>query len=848
MKRIFSFLIAVAMLLSMVSCNGGASPQPEGTSSVYSEHETTAPFGSNGETEESESSESTSISGEVFPAYEEQSVYLAPGASFEWRMSFSKMGDIQIENSALHIVTVQTYGFDNDHEALILLNVGESAGYAQITAQLGEEKRVLHLYVEEPALGEEHLKEYSESVVYLEEYEIFEWIIYFKNNDIPEITMETEGVVNVLKWEAKDGGISITMEAGADTAFTMVTAVLGDQTRVLHVNVTGSTDPGEGPDPGTNNMIMVMDNAADRILVAGERKSRILLIANLPSDGTLTVENSNGDVLAVDYADTSVLEEHGLVSTIELYVKPLSAGESTVTVSYPEQPDAKLSLTFQVENEHHVLIGDGTLCQSISVDKTKAEVYKDDTAVTYTVVTPTTVDTLEFIHLSDGYYETVYTFGELTQLNADWLVELDKLTVNESTLSDGLIYNSEKKTWYSASRREENGTFVWTVSWNLGNTAVYFIQINAIDSQNDKTQENYVKLDITYPEFDVSAGLGAVINRWVELNLTEPLIFTVDTETLTDYQRLLYSDVSTVSHLFADECEILMGNITPREELAQWGHMRVDNLTDQELYDIRFDHNVIYRNTFVSRLMQYAMVATLLGNYRGENQLLQLGGKRILSYGLETPVFVFHYEIYDETRALIAYENGYEIDAEKFPYAYDMLKKGTAVIEEIITEGMTDFEKERAVYTWMIENYYKGVRVPSDDDWYACVKSAYGILNQYEADCMGWSGAFYLLCNMAGVPCSTHSCATGAGGASDNYKEANHRINVVRLDGEYYFVEVFWFFQKLSPSEGDYRFMNMTTEMAAEHYIWHSSKYFGPPVFNDTTFLVDEHTGNLISE
>lgn len=66
---------------------------------------------------------------------------------------------------------------------------------------------------------------------------------------------------------------------------------------------------------------------------------------------------------------------------------------------------------------------------------------------------------------------------------------------------------------------------------------------------------------------------------------------------------------------------------------------------------------------------------------------------------------------------------------------------------------------------------------------------------------------------MAGLDCTTLDVVAKPGGATENL-EVNHRINMIRLDGEYYFVEVFWFYQKTSPEEGDYRYMNMTTAQA----------------------------------
>ena len=159
----------------------------------------------------------------------------------------------------------------------------------------------------------------------------------------------------------------------------------------------------------------------------------------------------------------------------------------------------------------------------------------------------------------------------------------------------------------------------------------------------------------------------------------------------------------------------------------------------------------------------------------------------------------------------------------------------------------------RARYTWMIDNYNAGftgedLHLLSETEYYYTVKTAYGVLNRIAGDCMGWSGAFFTLCNMAGLDCMALDILALPGGAvdlTDNFT-VDHRINVIRLDGEYYFVEVFWFYQKDDPTQGDYRYMNMTTAQAAAYYQWLNESSGGPMVFEDTSYLTDPYTGQLL--
>ncbi|MBQ4112376.1 MAG: hypothetical protein IJD38_06245, partial [Clostridia bacterium] len=848
--RWLALLLAGVLLLSAMGChpdNGGTETTPPDV-----ERPEDTPDGSLDGTPEGtvkDTADETSPRHETTDLpYFEESVTLELFKDYTWTTYYTLTEEIRVTGDDTDVIVLlgTTWVAGEQYHADVSIQAMK-VGTARIEARVGEQVRVLHVTVVEnsdettPDGNDPNETEpdetqstepgevdvFMEDAAHLEAYEVFEWETPFVPGGDISWTQTDETVASVLGINRLDGGkiLQVVLQAWDVTGDTVIEVTCGEYTRVLHLHVEGS----QSQPPDKNGSILIAVNDSKETLILGERESRLLIMAELPSDGNLTVECSREDVLSYRYDYHPTVDANGLVASIELFITPIGVGETSIKIHYPEHPDVILEIPFTVEEEEPVYLGEGTLCESISVDKLHAEVYRDDPNVTYTVVTSTDVDRLEFFHLSNDFYLPVGTFSELISLDEEWVIELDSLVVDTAALSAGTVYLPETRTAYSATRKEENGRYVWTVAWDLGHTAVSFVRINAVDEDAGMTDENYVKLNITYPEFDVSRGLQTVINRWVELNLTEPLIFTVDTEKLTEYQKYVFYQLNQPYMLFMDEVEMLMGNPTGRSALREDPLSRLKNLTDREFYDIIFDNNVIYRRTFASGLQQYGMVACMLGNSRYGHSYPQLEGKQILAFDSDQPVFFFHYEIYDETRALIAYENGYEIDRDKFPYAHDILEKGRAVIGEIITEDMTDFEKEKAIYDWMIGNYYKGVKVPPDmgdpmdpdPAWFACVKSAYGILNQYEADCMGWSGAFYLLCNMAGIPCSTFSCNSQIkGGADEGFEMADHRINVVRLDGEYYFVEVFWFYQKLDPSEGDYRFMNMTAERAALEYSW----------------------------
>lgn len=126
--------------------------------------------------------------------------------------------------------------------------------------------------------------------------------------------------------------------------------------------------------------------------------------------------------------------------------------------------------------------------------------------------------------------------------------------------------------------------------------------------------------------------------------------------------------------------------------------------------------------------------------------------------------------------------------------------------EEHVTEGMSDYEIVKTLYNAVIDNTkynyslinrYKsqGIDVsnPSteereileeDPEYWLC-HSWMGFANGVDVVCDGYSEAFQLLMNMAGIPC-VHVCAY-----PEDYSEG-HQWNKVQLDGVWYNVDLTW--------------------------------------------------------
>lgn len=110
-------------------------------------------------------------------------------------------------------------------------------------------------------------------------------------------------------------------------------------------------------------------------------------------------------------------------------------------------------------------------------------------------------------------------------------------------------------------------------------------------------------------------------------------------------------------------------------------------------------------------------------------------------------------------------------------------KLAKKVIDKIITKGMSDFEKTKAIHDYMVVNIdydyknYLNNTIPYES------YTSLGALKKKYAVCAGYAKAFQLLCDKAGLDCIyvTGDVPTGS-----------HAWNQVKIDGKWYNVDVTW--------------------------------------------------------
>lgn len=173
--------------------------------------------------------------------------------------------------------------------------------------------------------------------------------------------------------------------------------------------------------------------------------------------------------------------------------------------------------------------------------------------------------------------------------------------------------------------------------------------------------------------------------------------------------------------------------------------------------------------------------------------------------------------LYDTSAIRAAWEKGDPAGLSEYDRAiYDAAEK---VLKKVLKGGMSAYEKELALYEWMVKNV--------DYDWTHQNRrqetpresfTPYGGLVNHTAVCLGFATTFQLLMDLAGVECIT---VVGAAHMSSS----DHGWNMVRLSGEWYCVDVTW--DANAREQGgrgrpqEWNYFNITSDdMAASDHQW----------------------------
>ena len=136
-----------------------------------------------------------------------------------------------------------------------------------------------------------------------------------------------------------------------------------------------------------------------------------------------------------------------------------------------------------------------------------------------------------------------------------------------------------------------------------------------------------------------------------------------------------------------------------------------------------------------------------------------------------------HEKIYKTTYSdsdYCTFTPGYIYTESEISEIQNAMEAGFQEVSSLIPADASDYEKVRIVYTYVIDNtQYQA----SDDD-----QSIAGVFWKKEAVCAGYAGAVQYLLERIGVPCIY------VDGSTQGSTEG-HAGNIVKLDGEYYYVD-----------------------------------------------------------
>lgn len=131
----------------------------------------------------------------------------------------------------------------------------------------------------------------------------------------------------------------------------------------------------------------------------------------------------------------------------------------------------------------------------------------------------------------------------------------------------------------------------------------------------------------------------------------------------------------------------------------------------------------------------------------------------------------------------------------------ETLNMAKSVLDEIIADGMSDYEKELAVYKWMTTNigFDSGSMTVVPDDDSKPVDNPNGVLKNHEAVCVGYATTFRLFMQMLGIDCMV---------VHDSH--LSHSWDLVKLDGQWYHTDIY---SDAGSGEGNFSHFNLNDEM-----------------------------------
>lgn len=163
-----------------------------------------------------------------------------------------------------------------------------------------------------------------------------------------------------------------------------------------------------------------------------------------------------------------------------------------------------------------------------------------------------------------------------------------------------------------------------------------------------------------------------------------------------------------------------------------------------------------------------------------------------------------------DATAIRAFSGDFETLEQSVEQVEEVKNLAHAVAEQILTEDMSDEEKLRAIYGYIVEHTSYDFRYYQAPDTLPLEsRTAYGPLKNGTAICGGFSWAFDMLCEEAGIPCWN---VTGVGAGEE------HMWNCALMNGEYRYFDTTW--DAGVTDEEQWRYFACTEEEITQSHQW----------------------------
>ena len=148
----------------------------------------------------------------------------------------------------------------------------------------------------------------------------------------------------------------------------------------------------------------------------------------------------------------------------------------------------------------------------------------------------------------------------------------------------------------------------------------------------------------------------------------------------------------------------------------------------------------------------------------------------------------------------------------------EVLSMASDVLKDLVKEDMSDFDKEKAIYDWMVKNlrYDLGALqvIPNTQE---DADNPYGTLKYHNAVCVGYATTFRLFMQMMDIECMVvHNT------------EQYHTWNLVKLGDDWYHVDVY-----SDQNDGNYANFNLNDQQMQQMQNWDRSFF---PAANGTQY------------